>query len=111
VLADGGICCVDEFMTMGLSDRTCIHEAMEQQTVSIAKAGMVTTLNTRCSVVAAANPSAGCSVDEKKWSILGKSLLSRFDMIFLLKDTKNPEWDKMTSDHILKSACGEEENA
>jgi len=110
VLADGGICCVDEFMTMNSHDRTSIHEAMEQQTISIAKAGMVTTLNSRCSVVAATNPPGGCFTDEEKWGILGNPLLSRFDLILLLKDTKNPVWDKMTSDHILKSACGEEEN-
>jgi len=95
---------------MNLHDRTSIHEAMEQQTISIAKAGMVTTLNSRCSVLAATNPPGGCFIDEEKWGILGNPLLSRFDLILLLKDTKNPVWDKMTSDHILKSACGEEEN-
>lgn len=108
VLADGGICCVDEFTTMSSHDRTSVHEAMEQQTISIAKAGLVSTLNSRCSVIAAINPAGGqfgADEDEEWETNLGDPLLSRFDLILLLKDNRNPEWDKLTSDHILKAAC------
>ncbi|XP_035717705.1 DNA helicase MCM9-like isoform X1 [Vespa mandarinia] len=105
VLADGGVCCIDEFNTMSSHDRACVHEAMEQQTISIAKAGLVSTLNSRCTVIAAINPDGGQFVDGEEWKTrLGNPLLSRFDLILLLKDNKNPEWDKMTSDHILKAA-------
>lgn len=106
VLADGGVCCIDEFTTMSSHDRACVHEAMEQQTISIAKAGLVSTLNSRCTVIAAINPEGGQFMDGEEWKTrLGNPLLSRFDLILLLKDNKNPEWDKMTSDHILKAAC------
>ncbi|XP_076240123.1 DNA helicase MCM9 [Calliopsis andreniformis] len=112
VLADGGICCVDEFTTMSAQDRTSIHEAMEQQTISIAKAGLVSTLNSRCTVIAAINPSGGEFDEEEEWETnLGDPLLSRFDLILLLKDNKNPEWDKLMSDHILKAAYEYEDNA
>lgn len=110
VLADGGVCCVDEFTTMSSHDRTSVHEAMEQQTISIAKAGMVSTLNSRCSVIAAINPDGGCFMGDEWKTCLGNPLLSRFDLILLLRDTRNPEWDKMTSSHILKAACEDEEN-
>ena len=106
VLADGGVCCVDEFTTMNSQDRASLHEAMEQQTISIAKAGLVSTLNSRCTVVAAINPVGGKFVDgEEMKTRLGNPLLSRFDLILMLKDNKNSEWDRMTSDHILKAAC------
>ncbi|KAK2581495.1 hypothetical protein KPH14_005159 [Odynerus spinipes] len=106
VLADGGVCCIDEFTTMSSHDRACVHEAMEQQTISIAKAGLVSTLNSRCTVIAAINPEGGQFIDGEEWKTrLGNPLLSRFDLILLLKDNKNHEWDKMTSDHILKAAC------
>ncbi|XP_012055437.1 PREDICTED: DNA helicase MCM9-like [Atta cephalotes] len=110
VLADGGVCCVDEFTTMSSHDRTSVHEAMEQQTISIAKAGMVSTLNSRCSVIAAINPDGGCFTGDDWKTCLGNPLLSRFDLILLLKDTRNPEWDKLASSHILKAACEDEEN-
>ncbi|XP_076649480.1 DNA helicase MCM9 isoform X2 [Halictus rubicundus] len=112
VLADGGICCVDEFTTMSSHDRTSVHEAMEQQTISIAKAGLVSTLNSRCSVIAAINPSGGQFDDEQEWETnLGDPLLSRFDLILLLKDNRNEEWDKLTSDHILKAAYENRESS
>ncbi|XP_012228856.1 DNA helicase MCM9-like isoform X2 [Linepithema humile] len=110
VLADGGVCCVDEFATMSSHDRTSVHEAMEQQTISIAKAGMVSTLNSRCSVIAATNPDGGCFSGDEWKTCLGNPLLSRFDLILLLRDTRNPEWDRMTSDHILKAASEDEED-
>lgn len=87
-----------------------MHEAMEQQTISIAKAGMVSTLNSRCSVIAAINPGGGHFTGEEWTTSLGYPLLSRFDLILLLKDNRNPEWDKLASDHILKTACEDEEN-
>ncbi|XP_015599032.1 DNA helicase MCM9 [Cephus cinctus] len=106
VLADGGVCCVDEFATMRSHDRASVHEAMEQQTISVAKAGIVSTLNSRCTVVAAINPSGGRFLDDEEYkTTLGNPLLSRFDLILILKDNKNPEWDRITSDHILKLAC------
>ena len=92
---------------MSAHDRACVHEAMEQQTISIAKAGLVSTLNSRCSVVAAINPEGGQFKKDAEFKTrLGNPLLSRFDLILLLKDTRNPSWDKMTSDHILKASLG-----
>ncbi|KTG05161.1 hypothetical protein cypCar_00006450, partial [Cyprinus carpio] len=70
VLSDGGLCCIDEFNSIKEHDRTSIHEAMEQQTISVAKAG---------------------------------PLLSRFDLVLVLLDTKNPEWDKIISSFILQN--------
>lgn len=101
---------MDEFTTMSSHDRTSVHEAMEQQTISIAKAGMVSTLNSRCSVIAAINPDGGCFMGEEWKTCLGNPLLSRFDLILLLRDNRNPEWDEMTSAHILRAACEDEEN-
>lgn len=107
MLADGGVCCVDEFTTMSAHDRASVHEAMEQQTISIAKAGLVSTLNSRCSVIAAINPEGGSFADGDEWKTrLGNPLLSRFDLILLLKDSKSAGWDRLAADHILRAACG-----
>ncbi|ORZ25479.1 MCM2/3/5 family-domain-containing protein [Absidia repens] len=104
VLADGGVVCIDEFDKMRDEDRVAIHEAMEQQTISIAKAGITTILNSRTSVLAAANPVFGRYDDMKTPGEnidFQTTILSRFDMIFIVKDEHNEARDVSIAKHVL----------
>jgi replicative DNA helicase Mcm len=107
VLADSGMCCIDEFDKMSKDDRAAIHKAMEQQKLDVHKAGLNATLMTRCSILAAANPKAG------RWDPYGNiseqidlppSLLSRFDLIFIMRDVPENELDDKIASHILEGA-------
>ncbi|TFG35081.1 minichromosome maintenance protein MCM [Candidatus Thorarchaeota archaeon] len=104
VLADQGIACIDEFDKMDPNDRTAIHEAMEQHTVSIAKAGIVATLNARTSILAAANPTLGRyepSLSVQDNIRLPFTILSRFDLIWILVDTIEVTRDREIAHFIL----------
>jgi DNA replication licensing factor MCM5 len=105
VLADGGIVCIDEFDKMRPQDRVAIHEAMEQQTISIAKAGITTILNARSAVLAAANPQFGrydeLRSQEENFTEFRHTILSRFDCIFLIKDTRNELRDRVIAEHVI----------
>jgi len=105
VLADKGIACIDEMDKMRKDDRVAIHEAMEQHTVSIAKGGIVATLNARTAILAAANPALGRYEPHRTVAeniSLPITILSRFDLIFILRDEPNKEADSKMSEHILE---------
>ena len=105
VLADKGIACIDEIDKMRPEDRVAIHEAMEQHTVSVAKGGIVATLNARTAVLAAANPALGRYEPHRSIAeniSLPVTILSRFDLIFVLRDVPNKEMDDKMSEHILE---------
>jgi len=106
VLADMGVCAIDEIDKMRPEDRVALHEAMEQQTVSIAKGGIVATLNARTTIIAAANPKEGrynIHRPPKDNIDLPITLLSRFDLIYIIRDIPEAQRDEQLVDHILRS--------
>jgi len=106
VLADQGTCLIDEFDKMNDQDRTSIHEAMEQQTISISKAGIVTTLQARCAIVAAANPVGGRYNGTLPFSQnveLTEPILSRFDILCVVRDTVDPSEDERLANFVVNS--------
>merc|ERR1711920_498546 len=108
VMADRGICLIDEFDKMNDKDRVSIHEAMEQQSISISKAGIVTQLQARCSVIAAANPIGGCYDSSMTFSEnvdLSDPILSRFDICCVIKDTIDPIIDEKLASFVVDSHC------
>jgi len=106
-LADRGVCCIDEFGCMSKEDRTSIHEAMEQQTISVAKAGIICKLNARATVVAVMNPAGGIydeNMNLERNSRLGSALLSRFDLIFVMLDQAQCERDENIAHFLLQQS-------
>ncbi|KAJ3671882.1 hypothetical protein LUZ60_007961 [Juncus effusus] len=106
VLADRGICLIDEFDKMNDQDRVSIHEAMEQQSISISKAGIVTSLQARCSVIAAANPIGGRYDSSKPFTHnveLTDPIISRFDILCVVKDVVDPVTDEMLARFVVGS--------
>lgn len=106
VLADRGVCLIDEFDKMNDQDRTSIHEAMEQQSISISKAGIVTSLQARCTVIAAANPIGGRYDPSLTFSEnvdLTEPIISRFDVLCVVRDTVDPVQDEMLARFVVGS--------
>ncbi|CAG8645726.1 5426_t:CDS:10, partial [Acaulospora colombiana] len=106
VLADKGVCLIDEFDKMNESDRTSIHEAMEQQTISVSKAGIITTLQARCAVIAAANPIRGRydgTVGFGQNVALTEPILSRFDVLCVVRDLVDPVVDELLARFVIGS--------
>jgi DNA replication licensing factor MCM2 len=106
VLADRGTCLIDEFDKMNDQDRTSIHEAMEQQTISISKAGIVTTLQARCGIIAAANPIGGrynSTIPFSQNVELTEPILSRFDILCVVRDTVDPDEDERLARFVVSS--------
>ncbi len=97
----GGVCCIDEFDGIKEADKTSIHEVMEQQTLSVAKAGLVTSLTTRTTVFGAMNPRGNPRDSIAEQTSLSGPLLSRFDILLPVLDAKSSDTDELVSEHIL----------